>query len=207
MGDGQVTARQEYIDGLRKLANLLVQHPDLLDAEQPQLTPTPADQVKVGDLIRPGVESWLKVESIDVARRAEDPPVTRHAMLKFKGPMKSPHGENFQCSHTAYTDEWVVVERPRTSEGLAVQVADAFNRHGKFTARLIPDTFDAEAVEVRYVDTGDIAATVWPAVDGRPEWRWLGGQPGMGVRRLPEATTVPELVRAVATHVLDEVKR
>lgn len=86
------------------------------------------------------------------------------------------------------------------------QVLDAFNRHGSFTARMIPDVFGRPAVEVRFIDTGDIAATVWgPAIsDHRPSWTWLAGQPGVGLRRLPENTPVDALVRAVATHVLDE---
>lgn len=91
----------------------------------------------------------------------------------------------------------------------SVQVADAFNRHGSFTARVLDDALGRPAVEVRYVDTGDIAATVWgPAVsDSRPKWHWLAGQPGGGIRRLPEDTPLDGLVRAVATHVLDEVRK
>lgn len=94
-----------------------------------------------------------------------------------------------------------------TAEQIAPQLADTFNRHGQFTARRLP--FPDGSVEVRYVDSGDIAATVWPPQKiGRDvQWMWLGGQPGTGIRYLPESATVEEVVRAVATHVLDEVKR
>lgn len=84
--------------------------------------------------------------------------------------------------------------------------ADAFNRHGKFTARPIEQNL---AVEVRYADTGDVAATVWlPEIPGgnnptaSDQWMWLGGQPGFGIRRLPKNTPLDVLVPAVATHVL-----
>jgi hypothetical protein len=88
---------------------------------------------------------------------------------------------------------------------IATQVTDAFNRFGPFTARTI-DSPHAPATEIRYLDTGKVAATVWPPVQvGREvKWMWLGGQPGMGTRYLPERATLDELVRAVATHVLDE---
>lgn len=91
---------------------------------------------------------------------------------------------------------------------LVKQVAETFNRHGSFTARQLDDRVNARpSVEVRYIDTGDIAATIWPPnpdAKGNPGWMWLGGQPGMGIRFMLPSATVEELVRAVATHVLDE---
>lgn len=95
-----------------------------------------------------------------------------------------------------------------TAHTVAAQVTDAFNRSGPFTARTIED-HAGPAVEVRYIDSGDIAATVWPPVKiGREvKWMWLGGQPGMGIRYLRDDATIEELLRAVATHVLDEVRR
>lgn len=94
-----------------------------------------------------------------------------------------------------------------TAHDLAVQVTDAFNRFGPFTARTIED--NGPAIEIRYLDSGDRAATVWPPVKvGREvKWMWLGGQPGMGIRYLRDDATIEELLRAVATHVLDEVRR
>lgn len=88
------------------------------------------------------------------------------------------------------------------------QVTDAFNRHGKFTARRIV-SFGDPATEVRYAETGEVAATVWApsSTAGAPQWFWLGGQPGMGFRYLPASASIEELVRAVATHVLDETRR
>lgn len=86
---------------------------------------------------------------------------------------------------------------------LAKQALDAFNRHGKFTARLVEHH---GAVEVRYADTGDVAATVWPPTSAAAsdQWRWLAGYPGGGIRYLPKNTPLDVLVPAVATHVLDE---
>ena len=91
---------------------------------------------------------------------------------------------------------------------VAKQAADAFNRHGKFTAR----TLDPEhTVEVRYADTGDIAATVWVpsglTASATDQWMWLAGYPGGGIRYMPKETPLDVLVPAVATHVLDESKR
>jgi hypothetical protein len=88
--------------------------------------------------------------------------------------------------------------------------ADAFNRLGKFTARTVENNC---AIEVRYADTGEVAATVWlpePTSEnpiGSDQWMWLGGQPGMGIRRLPKSTPLDVLIPAVATHVLDEARR
>jgi hypothetical protein len=88
-----------------------------------------------------------------------------------------------------------------------VATKDAFNRHGAFTARVIEDIFHRDAVEVRHLDTGEIAATVWAPTPNTvfDQWRWLlgGGRPNRS-RNLPSAAGIDELVRAVATSVLDE---
>lgn len=91
-----------------------------------------------------------------------------------------------------------------TPNALTAQVADAFNRHGSFAARIVENEL---AVEVRYVDTGAVAATVWlpeTSSTGNDGWIWLAGWPGGGFRYLPKTTPTDVLVPAVATHVLDE---
>jgi hypothetical protein len=85
------------------------------------------------------------------------------------------------------------------------RVVAAFNRHGKFTARSSssPDRKAAVEVEVRHVDTGDLAAIVWKNADGLL-WFWIPARPGAGWRSIAGGATLDELVRAVATSVLDE---
>lgn len=90
-----------------------------------------------------------------------------------------------------------------TTPSLASLTADAFNRHGKFTARAAGSL----AVELRYIDTGDIAATVWTPENEADRWIWLIGRPGAGLRYMPKNTPLDVLVPAVATSVLDEVRR
>lgn len=94
---------------------------------------------------------------------------------------------------------------------VAKQITDAFNRHGEFTALLREHPDTGPEIVVRHLDTGATAATVWPPFNiGRERmWMWLGGQPGMGPRFRDESATIEEVVRAVATFVLDEdeVKR
>jgi hypothetical protein len=86
---------------------------------------------------------------------------------------------------------------------LIVTVVDAFNRHGSFTARAVEHSL---AVELRHVDTGAYAAVVWLPAGG--EWAWHTRPTGSDTHRLlPKATTVEEVVRAVATSVLDEGPR
>lgn len=77
------------------------------------------------------------------------------------------------------------------------QVVDAFNRHGSFTARA---TEDGLAVELRDVDQGEHLAVVW--LPGRGNWGWHRSL--RGYRSLPGDTTLEEVVRAVATSLLDE---
>lgn len=90
-----------------------------------------------------------------------------------------------------------------TGSTLAQRVADAFNQHGKFTARPIEN---GRAVEVRHVDTGLLGTTLW-LPDDVAEWMWFPLD-GMTVptdpRELPAKAGVDEVVRAVATSLLDE---
>lgn len=91
-----------------------------------------------------------------------------------------------------------------TANSLAQRVADGFNQHGKFTARVVENDL---AVEVRYVDDGVPATKVWtPAADGRGRWMWEAGGPdwASSARDLPGMAGVDQLVRAVAVSVLDE---
>ncbi len=89
-----------------------------------------------------------------------------------------------------------------------VATREAFNRPGAFTARVIEDIFHREAVEIRHLDTGDLAATVWAPTPNTvfDQWRWLLAHGGAGprIRNLTSAAGVDELVRAVAVSVLDE---
>ena len=87
--------------------------------------------------------------------------------------------------------------------GAAKQAADAFNRHGSLTARVVENDL---AVEIRRADTGEHLTTVWAPGDGLG-WTWPLSPNSETSRSLPTATTIPELVRAVATSVLDEAKR
>lgn len=87
-----------------------------------------------------------------------------------------------------------------TAPTLAQRVADAFNQHGKFTARVAGN---GSAVEVRHVDTGRLAAVVWPPVVPEDEWGWdVAGQ--TTPRSLRRTAGLEEVIRAVATSVLDE---
>lgn len=87
-----------------------------------------------------------------------------------------------------------------TANGLAQLVADAFNQHGKFTARTVQANL---AIEIRHVDTGAVASEVWTPDEADGHWWWELDQ-GSVLRSLPGGTTIDELVRAVATSVLDE---
>lgn len=87
-----------------------------------------------------------------------------------------------------------------TANSLAQRVADAFNHHGKFTAHTVQANL---AIEVRHVDDGSVASEVWTPDEADGHWWWELDQ-GAVLRSLPGATTVEELVRAVATSVLDE---
>lgn len=97
-----------------------------------------------------------------------------------------------------------------SSASTIADVVDAFNRHGKFTARAIEQDL---AVEIRHVDTGELATTLWlPESDSfEPEWVWLvfGGvrtlkrtvKAGRGKTR--RRVTPAEVVAAVADSVLE----
>lgn len=86
---------------------------------------------------------------------------------------------------------------------LAQRVADAFNHHGKFTAGTSEHDL---AINVRHVDTGYLATTVW-IPNNVSGWLWfpihdhrVADEP----RELDRRTAIEEIVRAVATSVLDE---
>jgi hypothetical protein len=84
---------------------------------------------------------------------------------------------------------------------LIAATVDAFNRHGAFTATATRSNL---AVSVLRADDGVPLATVWVPVVDEDEWAWEFAQRREAHRTLPKATTVEELVRAVATSVLDE---
>ncbi|HEY9354212.1 MAG TPA: hypothetical protein VIP28_13210 [Nocardioides sp.] len=85
---------------------------------------------------------------------------------------------------------------------VAKQAADAFNRHGSLTARLVENGL---AVEIRHADTGEHLTTLWaPDIDG---WTWPLSPNSETYRWLPKATPLDLLIPAVATSVLDEAKR
>lgn len=78
-------------------------------------------------------------------------------------------------------------------------VAEGFNRHGSFTARVVEHGL---AVEIRIADTGDVAALLWIPDDY--DWVWTVGRDTTHPRTLPRRSGVEQVVRAVATSVLDE---
>lgn len=90
-----------------------------------------------------------------------------------------------------------------TASKLAQRVADAFNHHGKFTARVTENNL---AVEIRHADTG-VVATVLYLPDDVADWMWfpvIGSAVAMHAREMRGSAGVDEVVRAVATSVLDE---
>lgn len=90
-----------------------------------------------------------------------------------------------------------------TAGTLATQVAEMFNRHGKFTARTVAPY---NAVEIRYLDTGLTATMLW-LPDGLADWMWRPQHEfslAVPPRSLNRAAGVADVVRAVATSLLDE---
>lgn len=89
-----------------------------------------------------------------------------------------------------------------TGSTLAQRVADAFNQHGKFTARAVENNL---AVEVRHVDGGELATLLW-LPDSDADWLWfpIRGGAVREPREMSKAAGVDEIVRAVATSLLDE---
>lgn len=87
------------------------------------------------------------------------------------------------------------------------QVVDAFNRHGSFTARVIEHGL---AVEIRHIDSGERAATLW-LPDDIEGWLWftgadvtLAGHAGSTwhePRNLPRRTGVDDVIAAVAASI------
>jgi hypothetical protein len=78
---------------------------------------------------------------------------------------------------------------------------DAFNRHGRLTARAVENDL---AVEIRDVDTGQRLTTVWAPTDSSHYWFWPQA-PGSGKYEFcPSTVSTPEFVRVVAASILDE---
>lgn len=76
----------------------------------------------------------------------------------------------------------------------AARAAEAFNRDGKWTARAVEHNL---AVEVRHVDSGDLAATVWlPADDTGEVWAW-GTPLALDYQERPASIGLRALVKAV----------
>lgn len=80
------------------------------------------------------------------------------------------------------------------------KVAEGFNRHGSFAARVVENGL---AVEVRHIDTGMTAALLWIPDDC--SWVWTIGR-SHTPRTLDERASIDQVVQAVATSVLDEAK-
>lgn len=92
------------------------------------------------------------------------------------------------------------------ANSLAQRVADAFNHHGSFAARATESNL---AVEVRHLDTGELATLLWlPETDTATGWLWFpvlaAGLVTHEPRELSKTAGVDEVTRAVATSVLDE---
>lgn len=83
---------------------------------------------------------------------------------------------------------------------LAQQAADAFNQHGKFTARLVENDM---AVEIRYADSGELLTTLWAPAD-LERWTWRKTPNSEGLRTLDSGFRIEQVVRIVATSLLDE---
>ncbi|HET6291733.1 MAG TPA: hypothetical protein VFG33_00110 [Kribbella sp.] len=81
----------------------------------------------------------------------------------------------------------------------AGRVAAAFNRHGSWTARV---TEHDMAVELRHVDSGDFATTVWLPENGL--WIWTGPFPAVELNELPESAGLADLVKAVTESLPEE---
>lgn len=84
---------------------------------------------------------------------------------------------------------------------LVQKACDAFNQHGKLTARLVEHDM---AIEVRLADTGELLTTVWAPADTE-RWAWHANHTGPETARwLDSGFSVEQVVRIVATSVLDE---
>lgn len=87
---------------------------------------------------------------------------------------------------------------------LAQQATDAFNQHGKFTARLVEHDM---AVEIRYADTGEHLTTLWAPAGDHERWTWKLTPNGETFRDLDSGFRIEQLVRIVATSLLDESRQ
>lgn len=83
---------------------------------------------------------------------------------------------------------------------LARQAADAFNRHGSLTARLVEHV---GGIEIRNVDSGEYLTTLCSPAADNERWTWRvtpNGEP----RTLDSGFRIEQVVRVVATSLLDE---
>ncbi|WP_020385949.1 hypothetical protein [Kribbella catacumbae] len=83
---------------------------------------------------------------------------------------------------------------------VAKLAADAVNRHGKLTGRLVENGL---AVEIRHADTGEHLTTLW-APNELGQWAWPLTPDSTHHRTMPQKTPLDMLIPAVATSVLDE---
>lgn len=84
---------------------------------------------------------------------------------------------------------------------LAQQATDAFNQHGSFTARLVEEL--GLAIEIRLADTGVLLTTLRVPDNDYQPWAWRP-TPAANARVLDSGFSVEQLVRIVATSILDE---
>lgn len=83
---------------------------------------------------------------------------------------------------------------------LAKQAADAFNQHGKFTARLVEHV---GGIEIRNVDSGTYLTTLCSPSAASERWTWRV-TPNAEPRSLDSGFGIEQVVRIVATSLLDE---
>jgi hypothetical protein len=77
----------------------------------------------------------------------------------------------------------------------AAATAAAFNRNGKWAARPVEHHL---AVELRHVDTGEVATTVWlPAEDTVRPYSWAWVNDGQHFYERPSSIGLDELVKDV----------
>jgi hypothetical protein len=76
----------------------------------------------------------------------------------------------------------------------AHRTANAFNKQGSWTARPVENNL---AVEIRHVDTGTLATTVWLPEDG--EWTWTNRSE---LHELPASVGLQDLVNAVTATLI-----
>lgn len=80
----------------------------------------------------------------------------------------------------------------------AGRVAAAFNRQGSWTARPVEHDM---AVEIRNVDDGSYASTVWLPESGVAHWAWTTSTDHC---QLPPSAGIADLVEAVTKSLLEK---